>query len=449
MAEVDSVLGQDKIISGFSKLSKVEKIQWLVQNFLPNQSSTEILTKYWHHQESQQSFFDEFAENTLTNFYLPFSVGPNFLINNQIYCVPMVIEESSVVAAASKSAKFWLDKGGFHAEILGTQKEGTVYFKFTGDPATLMELFLQKKQGLIDRVSPLTENMVKRGGGIIDVKLMSIEEDDQDVGRGIYKLQVSFETCDAMGANFINSILEAFAEIISHEWSQVLGGHSVLGIMSILSNYTPECLVRAWVECSIEELESCSAEYDAKKFAEKFHLACEIARLDPYRATTHNKGIMNGVDAVVMATGNDFRAVEACAHSFAARSGKYQSLSKCTLKDGRFLFELTLPLALGTVGGLTSLHPLAKTSLEILGGPSSRELMKIVAVVGLAQNFGAVKSLVTTGIQLGHMKMHLLNILRSMQANVEEVQAAKEYFLHNKVSFSAVREFLVQKRRYQ
>ena len=449
MAEVDSVLGQDKIISGFSRLSKTEKIQWLVRTFLPNQSSTEILTKYWHHQESQQSSFDEFAENTLTNFYLPFSVSPNFLINNQIYCVPMVIEESSVVAAASKSAKFWLDKGGFHAEILGTQKEGTVYFKYSGEPSTLVELFLQKKQDLLDKVFPLTENMVKRGGGIIDVKLVAIEEDGQDVGRGIYKLQVSFETCDAMGANFINSILEAFAEIISHEWSQVLGDHSVLVIMSILSNYTPDCLVRAWVECPIEDLVSCSVDHDAKKFAEKFQLACEIAKLDSYRATTHNKGIMNGVDAVVMATGNDFRAVEACAHSFAARTGKYQSLSRCTLKDGKFLFELTLPLALGTVGGLTSLHPLAKTSLEILGGPSSRELMKIAAAVGLAQNFGAVKSLVTTGIQLGHMKMHLLNILRSLQANVEEVQAAKEHFQQNKVSFSAVREFLMQKRRYQ
>jgi hydroxymethylglutaryl-CoA reductase len=180
----------------------------------------------------------------------------------------------------------------------------------------------------------------------------------------------------------------------------------------------------------------------AAEFAAKFERAVRIARIDPYRATTHNKGIMNGIDAVVLATGNDFRAVEACAHTYAAHDGTYRSLSECEVKDGVFRFWLNFPIAIGTVGGLTSLHPLAKRSLELLGNPNAKQLMEIIACVGLAQNFAAVRSLTTTGIQAGHMKMHLTNILASMQANDDEVVKAKKYFEDKTVSVSAVREFL-------
>jgi len=171
-------------------------------------------------------------------------------------------------------------------------------------------------------------------------------------------------------------------------------------------------------------------------------LTRNLAHLDEYRAATHNKGIFNGVDAVVLATGNDFRAIEACGHTYAARNGTYRSLSYCSIEDGIFKFWLDLPLAVGTVGGLTSLHPMAKRSLELLGNPNSQELMEIIAATGLAQNFAALRSLVTTGIQKGHMKMHLQNILVSMNANEKEIHNAVEYFKEKVVSFSAVREFL-------
>jgi hydroxymethylglutaryl-CoA reductase len=181
---------------------------------------------------------------------------------------------------------------------------------------------------------------------------------------------------------------------------------------------------------------------DAEALARRFAMAVRIAQIDPYRATTHNKGIYNGIDAVVLATGNDFRAIEACGHTYACRDGQYRSLSSCELRDNFFHFELKIPLAMGAVGGLTALHPLARKSLEILGNPSAEELMCITAAVGLAQNFAAVRSLITTGIQQGHMKMHLTNILNHLQATEEEAAAAQFHFQRETVSFSAVRSFI-------
>ena len=185
---------------------------------------------------------------------------------------------------------------------------------------------------------------------------------------------------------------------------------------------------------------------DASTFAEKFAKAIRIAQIDPYRATTHNKGIFNGIDAVVLATANDFRAIEACGHAYAARDGRYRSLSNCTIEDGIFKFWMDLPLAVGTVGGLTRLHPIARLSLEMLGQPSAEELMKIIAVTGLAQNFAAVRSLVTTGIQKGHMKMHLQNILNHLKATPEEQEKATTFFADKVVSFTAVRDYIKQSR---
>jgi len=219
--------------------------------------------------------------------------------------------------------------------------------------------------------------------------------------------------------------------------------------MSILSNYTPECLVECWVECDIEELASEDLGMGAEPFAEKFEKAVKIAQIDTCRATTHNKGIFNGIDAVALATGNDFRAIEAAGHTYAARTGKYQSLSEVTIKDGKFRYSLKLPLALGTVGGLTTLHPLVKKSLELLDNPKAEELMMITATMGLANNFGAIKSLVTSGIQKGHMKMHLLNILNTFDATDEEKKQAIEYFKNIKVSYANVSDFLTALRKNQ
>jgi len=213
-------------------------------------------------------------------------------------------------------------------------------------------------------------------------------------------------------------------------------------IMSILSNYTPECLVRAEVSCPVNALGSFPNGIDARTFAEKFALAVRIARMDPYRATTHNKGIFNGIDAVVIATGNDFRAVEACGHAYAARDGQYRGLSECRIEDEVFHFWMDIPLALGTVGGLTALHPMARRSLELLGNPTAEELMQIVASVGLAQNFAALRSLVTTGIQQGHMKMHLQNILHSLGASDHEKVSVEGHFSDKVVTYQGVREYL-------
>ena len=210
--------------------------------------------------------------------------------------------------------------------------------------------------------------------------------------------------------------------------------------MSILSNYVPECLVEAQVSCPVNQL--AEAENEQELFVKKFKQAVQIANVEPYRAVTHNKGIMNGVDAVVLATGNDFRAIEACVHAYAGRSGKYQSLTDVAVKDGNFTFSLQLPLAVGTVGGLTSLHPLVKLALRILGNPSAKELMQVMAVAGLAQNFGALHSLVTSGIQKGHMKMHLMNILNQFNATENERLQAIEYFKAHTATHNEVVNFI-------
>jgi hydroxymethylglutaryl-CoA reductase len=267
----------------------------------------------------------------------------------------------------------------------------------------------------------------------------------RDLEPNYFQLKATFDTCDSMGANFINSCLETFARTLK-KWASeqeifTEKEKDLNVIMSILSNYTPQCIVRTWVECPVAQLTGIE-DFTPEDFAFRFHKGIEIAKKDSYRATTHNKGIFNGIDAVVLATGNDFRAVEACGHTYASRSGKYASLSDCSIENGIFKFWIDLPLAVGTVGGLTALHPQVKRCMQILGNPNAEELMKIISAVGLAQNFGAVKSLVTSGIQKGHMKMHLLNILRSFEATEKEVRQVTEYFKTRVVSYSAVREVL-------
>lgn len=438
------------IISGFSKLSKLEKINYLVENFLDgSRFSKEKIKSFWHGSVDEQKVFDDFSENTITNFYAPYGVVPNFLLNNKIHCIPMVIEESSVVAASAKAAKFWLDRGGFKAKVISTTKVGQVHFIWNGKSEDLFSFFKKSKKELIDSVSPLVVNMNKRGGGLLSLEL----KDCTDLEDGYYQLHGEFETCDAMGANFINSVLESLGK----KWQeQILGNEEfsselreVQIVMCILSNYTPNCLVKAWVECDVSELHESGLGMSAEEFAHKFSRAVRIARKDVNRAVTHNKGIFNGIDALVLATGNDFRAIEACGHAYASRDGQYRSLSNCSVDNGRFKFEIEIPLALGTVGGLTSLHPMSKISLDMLGNPNAKELMMITAAIGLAQNFGAVRSLVTTGIQKGHMKMHLMNILNHLEANDEEREKAREAFETQVISFNSVRDFIAGLRNYQ
>lgn len=425
-------------IEGFSKLSKDQKIKWIAEHYTQNtEATTALLKRYWNDDLKVQQLHDEFIENTITNYYLPFGIAPNFLINDQLYAIPMVIEESSVIAAASKAAKFWLSRGGFKAKVLNTEKVGQVHFMYDGQFDKLTTFFNQLKPILKNDTASFTKNMEKRGGGLLNVELRNKTQDLKNY----YQLHCTFETQDAMGANFINSCLEQFSKTLKREFeASVLNKkcHNTLEVvMSILSNYVPNCIVKAEVSCLVEDLNE-DKNIAPQVFAEKILRAVAIAKVEPFRAVTHNKGIMNGIDAVVLATGNDFRAVEAGVHAYAAKGGRYSSLTHASIENGIFKFWIEIPLALGTVGGLTSLHPLVKLALEILQKPSAKELMKIVAVAGLAQNFAAVRSLVTTGIQEGHMKMHLMNILNQFEATEIEKKTLIEHFKKNTVSHSAV-----------
>lgn len=431
----------NKTISGFSKLSKEEKISWIAENYFSNpEEATAIIKNYWNSDTRLQKLHDDFIENTITNFYLPLGIAPNFLINGKFYTVPMAIEESSVVAAAAKAAKFWSERGGFKATVINTEKIGQVHFLYKGDASKLEKFFTEIKNRFFEETESITKNMQKRGGGILDIVL----KDKTDLLPDYFQLHATFETKDSMGANFINSCLEQFAKTLKNE-AQSSGIFSeeeknIQIVMSILSNYVPNCIVRAEVSCKVEDLKEKNS--NPVDFAEKFVRAVQIAEVEPYRAVTHNKGIMNGIDAVVLATGNDFRAIEAGVHAYASKSGRYQSLSHAKIENGIFHFWLEVPLALGTVGGLTSLHPLVKLALEMLEKPSAQELMQIVAVVGLAQNFAALRSLTTTGIQEGHMKMHLGNIINQLEATDEERVKIVKHFEHHPVSHVAVVEYV-------
>ena len=433
---------RERIKKGFSKLLKEEKLK-LIANYFENPGEVvNLLKSYWHPDSKQQQLFDEFSENTITNFFIPYGISPNVTINGKDYVVPMVIEESSVVAAASAAAKFWGDRGGFHAEVIDVRKVGQVHFGWSGNKEKLLELFPSIEKRLLADSDEMTAKMRKRGGGILRMQLIDYTAQIPDY----YQIRVEFGTGDAMGANFINSALEQFGHSLQdffaeqHDLPEDL--RKVEIIMTILSNNTPDCRVKVWVECPVEQLDGIDEHLSGAEYAKKFKKAVDIAHIDTDRATTHNKGIYNGIDAVVIATGNDFRAVEAAGHIFASRNGHYESLSSVTIENGIFHFELEVPMALGTIGGLTSLHPLAKKTLELLGNPTAPELMMVAATMGLANNFSAVRSLTTKGIQAGHMKMHLNNILNQLNANDDDKKKAREYFKDKTVSYAAVEQFL-------
>ena len=433
----------DKII-GFSKLSRDEKISWVSKNFLDNSDEFEsILNKYLNDHKDIQSIHDSLSENAISNFLLPYSISPNFLINHKNYCVPLVTEESSVVAALSNSSKFWYDRGGFKSKVISKIKTGQIHFKYNGNSENLEKFINDNEHRLIGSTDRITKKMRERGGGISKIRLVNKSKEL----KSYYQLNVDFETIDSMGANFINSCLE----IISKKFHQLLNDSpqfkesekKIEVIMSILSNYTPECIVESSLECKIGDLGDIDG-MSSEEFALRFKNAFDIADIDINRAVTHNKGIMNGVDAVLISTGNDFRAVEAGVHAFASSKGKYKSLSDCTIIDNIFKISLRIPLSVGTVGGITDVHPMVKLSLKLLKSPTSDDLMNIICSVGLAQNFAAVKSLVTTGIQKGHMKMHLINLLIKQNATKNQIDKSEEYFRDKEINSESIKDFLDQ-----
>ena len=428
---------QATIVHGFSKKSRDEKLEIISALIKSNDNPVEIFKSFHHSDPVVQELIEEFSENTISNFHLPFSIVPNFLIDGNVYMIPMVIEESSVVAAAANSAKFWFSHGGFKTEILGTEKIGQVHFLWNDNVELLQYKFPELKELLIAGCESITENMRARGGGITDIELKDLNH----LEPGLMQLFCTFETVDSMGANFINSCLEQFSATFKewHNNQEEFEKDGLDVVMCILSNLTPNCRVRCTVETDIKNLDNIVPNISGEEFASRFYTGVRIAEVDPYRATTHNKGIFNGIDAVIMASGNDFRAVEACGHAYAARGAQYSPLSKVEITEKTFTFSLDVPLSLGVVGGLTNLHPLVGLSLALLGHPSAKELMSIAAAAGLANNFSAVKSLVTIGIQKGHMKMHLFNIMKQLGVPAEHKKSIVEYFKDKNVSVSAVR----------
>ena len=431
----------DKII-GFSKLSRDEKISWISRNFLDKSDEFEsILNNYLIDDKKIQSLHNSFSENVISNFNLPYSVSPNFLINDKNYCVPLVTEESSVIAALSKSSKSWFERGGFKSKVINNLKNGQIHFMYNGNIKKLKKFIDKNELKLIESTDRITKKMRERGGGINKIKLI----DKSGELNSYFQLSIDFITIDSMGANFINSCLEVISktfEKLIHESDYFNESEKKTRIiMSILSNYTPNCIVEASAECKINELENFD-NYSKEEFAIKFKNAFDIAKVDVGRAVTHNKGIMNGIDAVLISTGNDFRAVDAGIHAFASSSGNYKSLSECLIIDNKFKISLKVPISVGTVGGITDLHPMVKLSLKLLGNPSSEDLMKIICSVGLAQNYAAVKSLVTTGIQKGHMKMHLINLLNKNKASKDQIKSAEQYFKNKEINSQSVSEFL-------
>ena len=433
-------------ILGFSKKTKDEKIDWLVATYLNNDNNSKnVLKQYWNNDKKIQKLHDGFIENTVSNYYLPFAIAPNFLINRELFAIPMVIEESSVVAAASNTAKFWLERGGFKTEVISTTKNGQIHINFYGDDLAIQTFFSETKSVLIESISEIEKNMKKRGGGLLDIILINAT----DSLEGYYQLHCTFETSDAMGANFINTCLEEIAKTLENtsklHTDFILKNTFPEIVMSILSNYVPECLVKAQVSCPVEEMSANGM--DGKTFVSKFIRAVEIAKIDKRRAVTHNKGIMNGIDAVILATGNDFRSVEAGIHAYASKNGNYTSLTNAKIENGIFIFSIEIPLAIGTIGGLTGLHPLVNFGLSLLQKPSAKKLMQIIAVAGLAQNFAALRSLVTTGIQRGHMKMHLANILNNLAVTQLETEKTLAYFKDHTITHSSVANFIKQLRK--
>lgn len=416
------------MINKFSKMLRVDKINWLKKELSLTQKDS-FFDEFTLSRVEDQHRIESISENVISNYHLPYSIAPNFLINQKEYVIPLVIEESSVVAALSSSAKFWAQRGGVKAKVINKIKKGHVHF-ISESPYIRLQEYLEQNESLIRSSLHIYEQSMKqRGGGLTSMKL----KDHNDFIPGYYTIEIEVNTCDAMGANYINTLLEKIGfEISKNSQIEV--------IMSILSNNTPDCLVEASVSCHIDQLDI--GRYSGREFARRFDLAVKMAEVNKDRAVTHNKGILNGVDAVAIATGNDFRAIEASIHSYACSNGDYRGLSRSVIEDDHLKFSLKLPLCVGTVGGLTKLHPLAQKSLQILGNPDSTELMEIMASVGLLQNFAALKTLTTVGIQSGHMKMHLNNILMMVNAKPREILKAEKYFSDKVISVSAVRSFI-------
>ena len=399
---------------GFAKLSPTERIEALLREGLLSWDEAQILKEQ---KGLPISIADQLTENVLSTFDLPFSLAPYFLINGRDYLLPMVTEEPSVVAAASFAAKLIQRSGGFTTQVHQRQMIGEIALSDVEDVEVASKRILEDKETLLQLANEAYPSIVKRGGGARDLWL-------EHKGNFLI-VYLAVDPKEAMGANMLNTMLEALTDRI-----QKLSGGQVL--MAILSNLATRSLVSA--RCAIDFKALSRNPEEAIEIAHRMELASQLAQVDPYRAATHNKGIFNGIDALVLATGNDWRAIEAGAHAYAAKSGPYKGLSqwKSQPEEKKLYGEITLPMPVATKGGSIGLNPTVQVSHRLLGEPTAIELAGIIASLGLAQNFAALKALVTTGIQAGHMKLQARSLALLAGAKEEEVPQLVNQLLENK-----------------
>ncbi|MBK5056930.1 MULTISPECIES: hydroxymethylglutaryl-CoA reductase, degradative [Streptococcus] len=401
-------------LPGFAKLSPTERIEALLKEGLLTWDEAQILKEQ---KGLPLSIADQLTENVLSTFDLPFSLAPYFLINGRDYVLPMVTEEPSVVAAASFAAKLIQRSGGFTTQVHQRQMIGEIALSDVKDVEMATKRILEDKETLLQLANEAYPSIVKRGGGARDLWVEN---------KGDFLIvYLAVDPKEAMGANMLNTMLEALTDRIQ----ELSGGQA---LMAILSNLATRSLVSA--RCAIDFKALSRNPEEAIEIAHRMELASQLAKVDPYRAATHNKGIFNGIDALVLATGNDWRAIEAGAHAYAAQSGSYKGLSHWTShpEEKKLYGEITLPMPVATKGGSIGLNPTVQVSHRLLGEPSAIELAGIIASLGLAQNFAALKALVTTGIQAGHMKLQARSLALLAGAKEEEVPRLVSQLLENK-----------------
>ena len=401
-------------LPGFAKLSPTERIEALLKEGLLTWDEAQILKEQ---KGLPLSIADQLTENVLSTFDLPFSLAPYFLINGRDYVLPMVTEEPSVVAAASFAAKLIQRSGGFTTQVHQRQMIGEIALTDVRDVGTASKRILEDKETLLQLANEAYPSIVKRGGGARDLWVEN---------KGDFLIvYLAVDPKEAMGANMLNTMLEALTDRIQ----ELSAGQA---LMAILSNLATRSLVSA--RCAIDFKALSRNPEEAIEIAHRMELASQLAQVDPYRAATHNKGIFNGIDALVLATGNDWRAIEAGAHAYAAQSGPYKGLShwKSQPEEKKLYGEITLPMPVATKGGSIGLNPTVQVSHRLLGEPSAIELAGIIASLGLAQNFAALKALVTTGIQAGHMKLQARSLALLAGAKEEEVPRLVSQLLENK-----------------
>ena len=403
--------------TGFSKKTPAERLEFLKAHELLQTENWQNLANQYH---LPLETANQMSENVLSVLALPYSIAPDFLIDGQVYQVPFVTEEPSVVAAASFAAKIIKRNGGFKTKIHNRQMIGQVALYDVPDVAKALEQIQHEKSALLELANQAHPSIVKRGGGARDLRTDFLEGETD-----FLVVYLVVDTQEAMGANILNTMLEALKERLE----ELTGGQN---LMAILSNYATEALVTASCEIDFHSLSRDKAE--AERTAQRIALASQFAKQDPYRASTHNKGIFNGIDAVLLATGNDWRAIEAGAHAYATRDGRYQGLSnwEANLEERKLYGQLTLPMPVAAKGGSIGLNPMVVASFDLLGQPTAKELASIIASVGLAQNFAALRALVTTGIQAGHMKLQAKSLALLAGAQEDEIAAVVAELLKEK-----------------